>query len=449
MFQLYDYQREAVDFANTRKSVFIGIPCRGGKTAASLEMVRPFKKTLIICPASLYHIWYDEIKKVYSDDETICVYNKRKLINITERFTIISYEKSIQLFYFKILKQTDFDSVIVDEAHRLKNYKSKRTQKLIGWGKEPGYLHDQRFKKIILLSGTPLMQRPVELYAAARAFRPDLIEPHTLYADFAFYYCCGYVDPWWNIIATGHNHMRELAEKLKDFLFIVDKDRVYKNFPPIQQQIVRLDVGQEIIAEEQQYCRESLEKTTTPIVMSALAALSHKLSLEKIDLCVDYINDLIDNGDKVVLFAWHTDVIEELQSKLSGSLKITGETPAHKRPQLCQIFKENTQVNSLICQIKAVGEGFDLSCAQHVVFVEFSWNPGDMEQCYKRVYKRNGEGTIFVYYLVASNSLDDYKLTNILKKESVVNEFNSLIKDAHAIPQISGTLGNSTEARVA
>lgn len=447
-FELYDYQKEAIEFASTRREVYLGIPCGGGKTITALEIVRGWAETLIICPASLYHVWEDEIGKMY-DMASVYIFKNKKPPPLDHyNFMIISYEKAAQEYYQDILKQITFGAVIVDEAHRLKNHKAKRTKKIVGWGNEKGFLARPGIQKVVLLSGTPMMQRPIELYAPARGLRPDLLEPHVLFEDFAMYYCQGYVDAWWNIIATGHNHMQELATKLKDFLFLVDKERVYSRLPPIQHFMVRLDVGEKIISQQDRLIRENLEKTTTPIVMSELAALSHKLSLEKIPLCVDYINNLIDNGDKVVVFAWHTDVIEEIEYRIGSAIKINGDTPLNSRSEICRIFRENTCVSALICQIKAVGEGFDLSCARHVVFVEYSWNPGDMEQCYKRVHRKGVEGTTSVHYLVASNSLDDYKLTNLMNKEEVVSEFNGMLQDTHHETTLSNGLGGiNTNAR--
>lgn len=432
--KLRDYQEEAVSFAKQRRFSYLGIPCRGGKTLTALTVVNDCKKVLIVCPPSLYHIWVDEIIKIYGCfiGSSIYLFDKRKEEEIPHKFVIISYEKATQVFYKNIISKLEFDSFIVDEAHRLKNYSTKRTQALIGWKKETGFLLDPKFKRGVLLSGTPMMQRPVELYAPMRGLVPELLgETFQNFKNYAFRYCQAFVDPWFNIVANGAENMDELAGKAKDFLFLVDKERVYKYFPPIEQVIVRIDVKKELIEEERKYHRESLDKNKVAISRPDLAALQHKMSLEKVDLAVDYISNLLDNGEKVLIFCIHIDVLNLVRTKLEIPLYICGEVPKKQRPLIGKLFQENDSQKALICQIATVGEGFNFSKANHVVFVEFSWNPGDIEQCYKRAYMADKKQPLLIHYIVATNSLDDHRLNNVINKEEMVDGFSKILLELH------------------
>lgn len=429
MIELRPYQTQGIDFAKQRRYSYFGVGCGGGKTVMSLEATKPFDKILIIAPASLLLNWRDEITKWYGS-AYITVINKPLQALTCGKYTIISYERAMQKDYFLKILQNEFQAVIVDEAHRIKNKDAARTEALLGWrsGKSRLLTHPS-VEKAILLSGTPMMQRPVELYAPVRGLRPDLLTPYDTYKSYCIRYCGGYIDDWGKMIATGATYQKELAERVRDFLYYVPKSEIEKDLPPCQHHLIRFDVAKNIVKEQEKLITWNLEKTDLVYNFELGAALQHELAFEKIALSVDYIKNLVSNGEKTVVFCYHLDIIAALKlglEKLKPKV-ITGAISHSRRHTIVTDFNQDQDSKLLICQIKSAGEGLNINSASQVVFVEFSWNPADIEQCFKRVHRQGVKTAVQVHYLVASNSFDDYKLTNILKKQDVVNKFNSYL----------------------
>jgi SNF2 family DNA or RNA helicase len=125
----------------------------------------------------------------------------------------------------------------------------------------------------------------------------------------------------------------------------------------------------------------------------------------------------LENGlDKIVLFAWHRDVIEGLRQGLQAfsPVVITGETSPEDREKAEKRFKEDKTCRAIIGNIKAMGVAVDLSSACEVAFVEASASPGDNDQAAKRVWGLRQTRPCFARFFGLAGSIDD-RLMEILK----------------------------------
>ncbi|XP_065199032.1 SWI/SNF-related matrix-associated actin-dependent regulator of chromatin subfamily A-like protein 1 [Sycon ciliatum] len=291
---------------------------------------------------------------------------------------------------YKALFKTNYTGVIVDEAHKIKNPRSKRTQALVGWqGKAKRLLTKDNIKQCILLSGTPMMQRPWELYSVLRGLIPDELGPYSKSSMYAIHFCKGYKDVYGRWITNGSDNLEELSEITKKLIFPVSRERIERNLPPIRKQIVRLSCGGTYLAQEKAYNIESLEDITSSIGFEGLSELRHLMAIQKIPYIQDYVKNLLLSGEKVIVFAWHRAVLQSILTYVQALslprdvLLLDGSVPPSQRQSLCHKF--NTENYSIaLCQISAVSEGLSLHTATHVVFSEISWNPSDNEQALKR-----------------------------------------------------------------
>lgn len=429
--KLRNYQTRAVDFIRQRKVCYISAYMGGGKSLCSLIETREYDTVLIICPAILLTMWRDEILKWYPDSSIKLVTKISQLISNKDKYIIISYDRALIQHYFDSLMLLDYQAVIIDEGHKLKNHKSKRSKAVFGF-KQIGLATKPFLDKVIMLSGTPA-QRPVELYAPLLGLRPDLLGQYIKYENFCFYFCSGYYNEYYQMIATGANHLDELANRVKDFMYFIPKAEVEAELPPITQSLIRFDISKSLVAQElKEFNAHNLIRTEASLAIATLSKIQHAMALDKVDLAANYILELFDNNESIVVFCWHTDVIEKICARLTLSISnvsvIQGSTTLTGREQTIKKFQNSEEPQVIICQIKTASEGISLTKAHHVVFVEFSWNPSDLEQCYKRVHRPGVTHPIIVHYLVTSNSLDDYKLKVILKKQKVIKTFSDLVQ---------------------
>ena len=437
--KLYRYQQEAVRFAQSRKYSYLAIPCGGGKTFTALEATKDAELIVIICPASLCNLWADEIIKAYdiSEDE-ICVPTKCSSDFLPKfKYLIVSYDKAISAYMYPRIYALNYTCIIVDEAHKIKNPIAKRTKALLGWqGKKPRLLTKPGIEKCILLSGTPMMQRPWELYSILRGLIPDQLGPYTDSRMFGIYFCKAYKDVYGRWIRTGADHMDELARLTKDLILHIRKEQVDKDLPPLRKQIVRLSCAQTYLKEEKKYDVSSLVNSGASLSFEGLSELRHMMAIQKIPYIQDFVSELLSAGEKVIIFAWHRKVIASTFTYLEHSLMqhsspgqsvllLDGSVPASERQALSKEFNENDSYRCAVCQLSAVSEGISLHSATHVVFAEISWNPSDNHQALKRVHRKGQTSPVLAHYLVVKNSLDDKILKNVLTKEVVVSKFDS------------------------
>lgn len=424
--KLYKYQQECLPFIASQKYSYLNMYCGGGKTLTALEAVQHYSRILIICPAALTQNWADEIFKWYGNQSVFIAPTTTCAIPLKAKFIIVSYHKLLNpQLIFKQLIFISYQAVIVDEAHKIKNPEAKRTEALLGWtSKKPRLLTKPDIERVILLSGTPMMQRPFELYSVLRGLRPELLGEYNTMKKFGLQFCRAYQDTYGKWVYNGADNLEELAQMVSPFIKIIPRTRVERELPEFRQKIVRFDICQELVRQEQQYDLSAIETSQSDVPFSGLSELRHLMAIQKAPIASQYIEELLLCGERVIIFCWHRAVINSLLMSLPlGSLRIDGSVPLPARTQNIKDFNDG-KAQAIVCQISAASEGISLHTATHVVFAEISWNPADNEQCYKRVHRRGQKNKVLAHYLVVKNSLDDRILKNVLTKEQTVGKFN-------------------------
>jgi SNF2 family DNA or RNA helicase len=158
-----------------------------------------------------------------------------------------------------------------------------------------------------------------------------------------------------------------------------------------------------------------------------LATYRRELGNLKVEPACSYISALLSETDEVLLvFAIHKEVIKKLSERLARfkPFVVTGETPMTKRHEAVKAFQSG-QSKLFIGNIQALGVGFTLTRANRVVFVEYSWVPGDNDQASDRAHRIGQHDHVFVQYLIYKNSLDRAILETLLSKKKVVKTFNN------------------------
>ena len=182
---LYPFQKEGIEFGIRKHGrILLADEMGVGKTIQAIGISAIFKENwpvLVVAPSSLKFNWRDEIIHWLKDENItkrdVQIFKSGKdefLPNV--KFYILSYDLCSRISDKMIEKKFNF--AIADEAHYIKNVDAKRTQALI-----PIF---QRCKRLLLLTGTPVLNRPVELFSILKSLRPDIF---TSFKKFGNRYC--------------------------------------------------------------------------------------------------------------------------------------------------------------------------------------------------------------------------------------------------------------------
>ena len=170
---------------------------------------------------------------------------------------------------------------------------------------------------------------------------------------------------------------------------------------------------------------EIIDQKASFKLMGALASLRRELGIEKVDSCVDIIEELLESGRKLVVFAWHQDVIAKLNEAFAkyNPIAINGRvTNKNKRHEMTKAFQTKDEHRIFIGNIQSTGVGLTLTASHTVLFVESSWVPGENDQAIDRVDRYTQTQTVDVLYLVYPHDLDERIIKSCEKKRKVTNK---------------------------
>ncbi|XP_047977230.1 SWI/SNF-related matrix-associated actin-dependent regulator of chromatin subfamily A-like protein 1 isoform X2 [Salvia hispanica] len=335
--------------------------------------------------------------------------NSKMPIILDGIFNIISYDIVPKLQ--NTLLASAFKVVIADESHFLKNARAKRTTSSLPILQKAQYT--------ILLSGTPALSRPIELFKQLEALYPDVYKNVHEYGS---RYCQGGV---FGIYQGASNH-EELHNLMKATLMIrrLKKD-VLSELPKKRRQQVFLELGDtemkqinalfrelEIVKGKIKSCKSKEEAESLKFTEKNLINKIYTDSAAvKIPAVLDYLETIIQEGCKFLIFAHHQPMIDAIHKfllmKKVKCIRIDGGTPASSRQALVTDFQEKDSVKAAVLSIKAGGVGLTLTAASTVIFAELSWTPGDIIQAEDRAHRIGQVSSVNVQYLLANDTVDD------------------------------------------
>jgi len=412
---------EAVSRLDYFNNVLIADEMGLGKTIQAIEVINITTPVfvLVVCPASLKLNWKSELEIWLRHKRPITVLkNPDKMIPL--HINIINYA-SLKKFA-TVLKDIKFDLVIFDESHYLKSPKAIRTKLCFGAKKVINS------KSRIFLTGTPILNRPVELFPLLKDCGIQ-----TNWKSFTHNFC----DAKEKVIYTpagrqtimdvsGSSNENELQDILRSTIMIrrLKKD-VLPQLPEKIQQIVFLPENGSIanIKKERLSFAETLKQPNLALAISNLSEIRQENALRKIKFTKEYIDNLLEQKEKVVIFAWHTCVIDELMISLKSysPLSITGNTPMNFRKLYVDYFQDKGN-RVIIGNIKAMGQGLTLHAASDVVFLEMDWTPGNNTQAEDRIHRIGQTELCHIHYLVYADTVDAYIAKKVVEKKKVIDK---------------------------
>lgn len=447
--ELYSYQKVGVEFlARNNGNAILADQPGTGKTAQTIGYILASgqERSLIVCPASVKFAWEKEVNK-WSKLKSIVIDSKTDLASIPHDVDVWIINYDVLIKHLPQLLKIRFTYMAGDEAHYLKNQKAKRTKAFIAIART--------IKSVSLLTGTPMLSRPVELFTLLH-----IIDPHTWnnWYSFTRRYCDGHQGRW-GYDSSGATNLDELKSKIDRYFLRRLKSDVLKELPPkiyIPRPVAlssfhakQYDAAEKdlksFLKEYKGKKEPEVKKMMQAEKLVKINLLREISSLGKIETVEELIQDIISSGEKVIVFSSFMFPLETLKAKFeTESVMITGQTPQDERGAAVDAFQTDPAIQIFFGGIKSAGVGITLTAASNVVFIDYPWNPADVMQAQDRAHRPGQEAeSINIYQLYTPGTIDEFMQSLLADKQEL---FEKLIEKATTAEHVATLLDEVMEA---
>jgi len=427
--QLEDYQLEGAQFLAERKDAFLADEPGVGKSAQAIHACDRVgaRNILVLVPASVRVNWLREFEKFSPFDRP-----GRAIMDGKARpangVTVCSYDLLRDKPLLKSLAARQWDVLILDEAHGLKERTAGRTRIVYGRKADGVKCLAERAAFRWRLSGTPAPNHVDELWTHLHAAGVYSGNYHQFVTDF----CTGFTSDY-GFRITGTKNAETLKQLLAGFMLRRKKDDVIPTLPPIEFEHREVEpslVDTEVYFPEtliagNEYLFADLKAQNEALagvrgrgddvldhlreLATSTGTLRKYIGLSKVPGYLDVVRPELKarKFDKVLIGAWHVDVLQWLHRELKeyGAVMLFGGTPAEKRQHILDKFRTNRACRVLLCQVK-VGIGFNATPAYRVDILEPSWVPAENKQFIDRVHRKGQDGAVTARFFGCNKSVD-------------------------------------------
>ena len=442
-----DHQKEAIQKLVENKKFILADDMGLGKTTSTIiaALETGAKKVLIICPATLKINWKREIEN-YSDRSIFI--SEGKNFSAEHDFVIINYD-IIKNFHDNKKKEesqillSNFDLIVIDEAHYIKNPTAQRTKLINDIAK--------KVDRLWLLTGTPMTSRPMDYYNLLNLIESPVARNWMAYA---IRYCDGYQfkvgnRKIWNV--TGSSNLEELRDRTSDLVLRRLKENVLdlpdKIITPVYLRL-KSKAYEDVMGEYYDwYDKNPEESKSLTVQFTKLTKVRQIIADEKINETIEIAENIIEQGKKVIIFCNFTDSLNKIVEHFGKSaVKLDGSMSQHERQYSVDQFQTNEKIKVFVGNIRAAGTGITLTSGDAVIFNDLSFLPSDHAQAEDRSYRYGQKNNVLVYYPIYQNTIENiiYDIVNNKKKviatvmgdnlnqsdtaEEILNKINDLRK---------------------
>lgn len=438
---LLPYQRAGVAYALHQRRVILGDEMGLGKTPQLIAIAKKARyegrRVLVVVPPSLRENWRREIKKFTGGELSVEVLEGTKPYELADADVTVTGDASLT-GWAKHLAGVGFGAVLVDEAHRFKNVKAKRTLALLGIASTvpaDGY--------VVLASGTPAVNRPVELVSPLNII--GQLDPVFGGAGaFKWRYC----DPQRNAFGwtfMGSTNSAELHDKLRGTCYIRRrKDDVLKELPSKRRASVAVALTKTELREylriEEEFLgwvyekggREAVLRVSRAEVITQLTALRQEIAKVKVKHAIEFIENIIESDQPVVIFGHHravlNGIIDECKARSADDprwnvVAVLGGMKDDQKQQAVDDFQSG-RASVFVGNYQSAGVGLTLTRANQWVSIELPWTPADLQQAEDRCHRISQEEAVTCWHLLGvrgdNQSTIDERLFNLLNAKAEV-----------------------------
>uniref|UniRef100_A0A8C5BZX3 Zinc finger, RAN-binding domain containing 3 n=1 Tax=Gadus morhua TaxID=8049 RepID=A0A8C5BZX3_GADMO len=408
-----------------------------GKTIQAIAAAYAYRAEwplLVVVPSSLRYPWVEELERwlpeLQPGDINLVESRSHTAGFVSSKVTVLGYGllTSDARPLLEALGRQRFSVVVVDESHYMKTRNAARTKILAPIV--------QSAKRAFLLTGTPALGRPEELFMQIDALYPKMFGTWTEYAKKycnAHYRYFGRQRQW---DSRGSSNLEDLHQRLNQIMIRRLKAQVLTQLPPKVRQRIPFDLPKDA-AKEASSCLEAWERMMQGMrsgstasenpsseVMSLVTRMYKQTAIAKAGAVKDYIKMMLETEQiKFLVFAHHLTMLQActeavIEAKV-GYIRIDGSVPSSERAQLVRKFQTDPAIRVAVLSIQAAGQGLTFTAASHVVFAELYWNPGQVKQAEDRAHRIGQTSCVHVHYLIAKGSFDTVMWAMLNRKETV------------------------------
>ncbi len=439
-----DHQKEAIQNLLENKKFILADDMGLGKTTSTIiaALESSSKKVLIICPATLKINWKREIEN-YSNKSIYIAESKN--FSAEHDFVIINYD-IIKNFHDPKKKDdsqvlaANFDLVVVDEAHYIKNGTAQRTKLINDIVKQ--------VDRLWLLTGTPMTSRPMDYFNLLSLVDSPVSKNWMAYA---IRYCAGYQfkvgnRKVWNI--TGSSNLEELRERTSGTILRRLKENVLdlpeKIITPVYLKL-KSKAYEDVMGEYYDwYDKNPEESKSLTVQFSKLTKVRQIIADEKIQQTIELAENIIEQDKKVIIFCNFTDSLNKIVEHFGKTaVKLDGSMSQSQRQFSVDQFQENEKIKVFVGNIKAAGTGITLTAGEAAIFNDLSFLPSDHAQAEDRSYRYGQKNNVLVYYPVFENTVEAiiYDILNN-KKQVIATVMGDNVNSADAAEEILQRINN-------
>lgn len=421
---LYPYQFVGAKFLAERRYAYLADDMGLGKTiqgVAACDLVGA-TNVLVICPAVARCNWVRECEAHQKITRPVAEVQGPKSTIPSGGVVVISYDFA-KKFQERVVGRR-WAVIILDEAQYLKTPSSARTRAILGPNTDGLFGLVGSASRVWALSGTPIPNNASELWSILNVFCKDRL-PRGGFFGFCRRYCEGYTGDY-GFVVTGLKNGNELRKIMRPFFIRRKKAGVLPELPPIRFETVTLESAcdaKKILADVEvpDGLIAALDKGTLPKDLPGdVATLRRLTGLLKVLPAINLLAHEMATGlSKVVVFAYHRDVITELMNGLKafGPVTVHGGVSRKNRQDAIDRFQTDPSCRVFVGQLTAAGTAITLTAASDVLLVECSWVPADNLQAAMRVHRIGQENSVLVRFVALAKSLDE-RITAVVRRKT-------------------------------
>tara|TARA_S200002703_G_scaffold24300_2_gene21096 strand:- start:2110 stop:3903 length:1794 start_codon:yes stop_codon:yes gene_type:complete len=441
-WKAFNHQEDGIKFLLKNKKCILADDMGLGKTYQSIVAALECnaERVLIICPSSLKINWMREVQN-FCDDVSIISGNHWS----PSRFTIVNYdilknfhtvaERNKEYEDWELMRDiVEFnpDLLILDEAHYVKNHKSKRGAILKDLSKNFGC------ERVWLLTGTPIANRPMDYYNLLAIIDSPITNNWVHYAKT---YCDGmrfkkggrYI--W---VTKGASNLDELSAKTKRTILRRKKENVLdlpeKLITPVYLELENVDGYKNVWNEYLEQRKLDGKKGNPAKDLVEMTLLRTFIAMETVPYTIEKTEEALELNKKTIIFCNFNDEMDSFINHFGDKcVCVRGGMSDKQKQHAVDRFQEDDSCMVFVGQIKAAGVGLTLTKAEIVIMNSLDWVPGNHEQAEDRAYRIGQSETVNIYYMLMDDTIDTlvWNILNEKKKvigtimgeDEIINEF--------------------------
>jgi len=416
------HQKEAIEKLVGSKRFILADDMGLGKTTSTIiaALETGAKKILIVCPASLKINWQREIENYSNRPTFIC---EGKKYSVDSDFVIVNYDILKNFHDSKdkessLLEQSNFDLVILDEAHMISNVQAQRTKIINSFVK--------KVKRVWLLTGTPMTSRPMNYYNLLSIIESPVAQNWMAYA---IRYCQGYQfmagkRKVWNV--TGASNLEELRDRTSKQVLRRLKENVLdlpdKIITPVYLRLKSTEYENLMGEYYDWYENKTEESQSLTVQFSKLMKVRKVIANEKVKQTIEFAENILEQGKKVIIFTNFTDTLQTIYQHFGKqSVYLDGSCSNAMRQQSVDSFQNDEKIKVFVGNLKAAGVGLTLTSAEVVIMNDLSFVPAEHAQAEDRAYRYGQKSNVLVYYPLFENTIEGAIYDILNKKKRIIN----------------------------